>query len=93
MFEFILVSLGVFRLAYLIVEEDGPGDIFGTLRNWSFAHLSPWFDAECPHCVAVWLSLPAAFILTQGWFVLVYWLAIAAVASFLISLFITIRDI
>lgn len=90
--EFILVSLAVFRLAYMVSQEQGPNYIFDKFRKWSTNHLYPWFDADCPHCTAVWIALPLAFVLDTTWFVIVYWLAIAAVASLLVSLINWIQD-
>lgn len=85
MFEFALVSLAAFRLAYLVAEEDGPGRMFLNFRRWAHKNLYPYFDAECAYCTGIWIALPFAFILDTTWFVIVYWLAIAAMVSLLVS--------
>lgn len=93
MLELILVCLAVFRLTILITDEDGPRYMFANFRAWSTQHLYPYFDADCSYCVSLWLSLPAALIVASGWWILLYWFAIAGVASFLISTNHRIQDV
>lgn len=59
----ILVTLGVFRLSYMVSNEDGPGDIFSKLREW--VGQSNWVGRglNCFLCVSFWVSSFGAFFL------------------------------
>lgn len=70
--------LAVYRVAMMITREEGPFDVFDRLRAWASRlpstpdiqpnRLRPHWIARgiaCPLCVSFWLSLPAAFLITQ----------------------------
>ena len=82
--NFILAVLVVYRLAYLVAEDEGPFSIMAKMR----AHVDPqrltWLGRgiRCPMCVSFWLSFIAAFFLT-GAFV-GNWLGIAGAVLLLI---------
>lgn len=84
---FIIASLATYRLARMIVEEDGPAFIFKHLRDKqtndksSIAH-----GLRCFYCVSVWIALAAALLLivVDGWSVYllpIWWLGIAGLAA------------
>lgn len=60
------MSLAVWRLSYMLVEEDGPYDWFETWRtklgtNSEARHPNPHIDNirgifECVYCMSVWIS-------------------------------------
>lgn len=91
----ILVSgLAVYRIAQLVSLDDGPLQIFAKIRLFFGKRAKPrnaaWHVAEglnCPYCVAVWVSFPAALYLEHAnfWEFLVTWGAIAGVQAFLQS--------
>lgn len=57
LYVYLLSLLGVYRAAHMVTREDGPFDIFATLRekigqeNWIGRGL------HCTNCVSFWLSL------------------------------------
>ena len=68
--EWIIYSLAVWRLSSLVVQEDGPGDIFAKLRN-KLGTVYTQDSVEvgvtnisrgivCLWCVSLWIALPAA---------------------------------
>ena len=65
--QFLILTLATYRLARMIVLEDGPFDIFGRLRGLVFAR----FDAEhwitrgfnCVLCMSFWLAFWFAYFL------------------------------
>lgn len=64
---FLLASLAVYRLAYMVTNEDGPFDLFfrwrSYLQRWEVKRQKPhWIISgfHCVHCVGFWLSLLAA---------------------------------
>lgn len=85
--SFVLLILAVYRLAYMISQEEGPFGIFERLRiaggAYSFGEdgrPQGWIGRglTCPLCVGFWLSgLVVILVLPSGWFTLVYWLAVA----------------
>lgn len=96
MIDFVLAALVVYRLARLLALEEGPGGVILKLRAACGGYdLGP--DGQprtnlgrginCPHCIGVWLALPAGIWLGGvEWHSLVYWLALAGAQSFLQSL-------
>lgn len=64
MLDFIITVLAVFRLTELVTKDNGPYDVFATLRakalqnehkNKTYKTIS---DAvTCPYCMSVWFSL------------------------------------
>lgn len=83
---FVIASLAIWRLSYLIVDEEGPFDVFYTFRRLLGVHLEDGVIVAnnvfaklvlCIYCTTVWVSLPFALILfTDAW--LLYWFALGA---------------
>lgn len=77
--KFALVALAVFRVAQMLVFDDGPADLFLRLRVWTgrydrdedgnpyagVGRLRSGFGAmlECPYCVGVWLAFAGMCVL------------------------------
>ena len=63
---FVLGSFSVWRITHLFNVEDGPWDIMIRFRrllgNGFFGHLT-----DCFYCLSVWVSLPFALVLGQGY--------------------------
>lgn len=54
LFSYTLICLAVWRIAYMLVEEDGPYDIFKRLRADFPKGISP---LECFYCTSVWVAI------------------------------------
>lgn len=89
---FVLLTLAVYRLAQLLVYDDGPFDLIFKFRDWIGAydrneageaqsHFGKFFS--CVYCVGFWLALPAAFVISVSTSSLIWWLAIAGGQAFL----------
>jgi len=62
MIDILLWVLSTYRLTIMVVYEDGPFDVFKSLR---FAlGFNPWFNKgiNCPWCVSFWVSLVVMFL-------------------------------
>lgn len=63
-FTFIVASLAVWRLSYMIVKENGPLMIFARLRAYlgqTQKRSGGLFDmVSCVYCTSFWISLVAA---------------------------------
>jgi hypothetical protein len=72
---FILAVLATWRVAYMLAREDGPADIFSTIREK--VGQSTWIGRglHCVLCMSFWLALPAAIIAGLPWFI--GWLGVA----------------
>ena len=83
---FILSVLAVWRITHLLQAEDGPFDLFARLRQWLGRSLVGQL-LDCFKCLSLWIAIPFAFWLVQGWDerVLV-WLSLSAGAIILNSL-------
>lgn len=60
---FSLSVLAVYRVSYMLVNEDGPVDVFSKLREW--VGQGTWIGRgfHCILCVSVWFSaIPALFM-------------------------------
>jgi hypothetical protein len=58
LFEFVLMTLAVWRLTYLVTSETGPGDIFLNIRLWTERHSKFLSDLlSCVYCTSIWVSL------------------------------------
>lgn len=65
--DLIMYALAVWRLSYMLVWEEGPGNVFGRLRNYVGvkynAHNYPYGESflaklfSCLLCMSVWISL------------------------------------
>jgi hypothetical protein len=62
-YHFIILGLAVWRVAVMLVDEDGPGNIFGWMRSKlvrESAKETPGSLSQglsCVYCLSVWLSL------------------------------------
>lgn len=65
----LLGSLMAFRLAELLVVDDGPFDVFVSLRGW--ANRAPRDNGirrnlanvlECAHCAGLWISISIGIV-------------------------------
>ena len=87
-FTFIVASLAVWRLSYILVREKGPRDIFVRFRarlGASQKRSGGLFDMfSCVRCLSVWIGLVGALFVSESvlqW--LAYGLGFSAVASLL----------
>lgn len=75
--------LAAWRIAHLLYGEDGPWNVFVTLRR----ALSQGFWnslLDCFYCLSLWVSLPMALCLGESWKErLLLWPAISAGATLL----------
>jgi hypothetical protein len=82
-FLFLLLTLGVYRLARLAATEDGPFDIFSKARDQVLARwgIDSWqhAGASCPLCIGFWFALIVALAAGQFW----WWLPIAGLQTWL----------
>jgi Protein of unknown function (DUF1360) len=63
--RFVIASLAVWRVAHLVVEEDGPADVIVRLRRRAGSgQLGQLMD--CFYCVSLWSAVPAAFVVARG---------------------------
>lgn len=79
--RFTCAWLATWRLAHLLAEEDGPGDVVLRLRARLGTSLAG-SAMDCIHCMALWIAAPMALVLARepaGW--ALAWLAIAGAAS------------
>ena len=80
-FRFVVAALAVWRLAFLLAREDGPGGMFTRWRN----KLGRGFFGQllsCVKCVGVWLAFPFAFYVRSDWEAVgMIWLALAGVTA------------
>lgn len=87
----LLLALGVYRAAHMVVFEDGPFDVFTELRSWAVSRFGnkSWVvtGLNCPLCTSFWLSAVGAFsLLLLGWPVALFlhlWFGLAGAALFL----------
>jgi hypothetical protein len=81
MFRFVLAALATWRLAFLIVREDGPRQTLARWRN----RLNLGFFGKlsgCVKCLGMWIAFPLAFFVGGSWVeLIVVWLALAGVAA------------
>lgn len=81
LFYLIIHILCVFRISYMFVEENGPGDIFARIRLYSIKNrLTHIYPFECFYCTSVWTGLLLSMIVNQtvDIAVLIYGLGISA---------------
>lgn len=82
MFELFVLSLVTYKITAMLVDYDGPFDVFTRLREFVEKHQPPKyqiFNFDCHFCLSTWVSLPLAIIFYRWqWFI--YWLAISAIA-------------
>lgn len=51
--EIAIVGLAAWRLAWMLVKEDGPAEMFKRLRT----RTSLWGLLKCVHCLSFWLAI------------------------------------
>jgi hypothetical protein len=78
-----LSSLAIWRVIHLFWGEDGPWDIFARLRilagDSGFGRL-----LDCFYCLSLWVALPFAALVSDGWVGgVTAWLAMSGAATLL----------
>lgn len=86
---FFFVSLAIWRLARMIVGEQGPFKVFEIMRNHIARSkiLPDWFvdGSVCIACISFWLALPPALVVSRNLAeVVVYTLSLSAVSVILL---------
>jgi len=64
--DFILCTLVVWRLSYLLSQEDGP---FDSVIKFRKLFGQGFFGSllDCFHCLSIWIAIPFAYFLAKGW--------------------------
>lgn len=77
--NFILIVLATFRLAFMLVNEDGPLRIFDRLRSLT----TLGGILECWHCCSVWVALAGVgvFLRPATWQEWIVWALAASGAA------------
>ena len=85
--RFLVAALATWRLSSLLVAEDGPGRVFGRLRDFvgveDGAQPGFWRDLlGCIWCVSVWVGALCAFLafLPGEWWYFLWPFALSAMA-------------
>ena len=80
-FRFLIAALATWRVAFLLVRERGPADVFERLRR--VITVSVVAEAmKCVKCTGMWVAIPfAVFVRSQWPDVVVVWLALAGVTA------------
>lgn len=65
MIELIITALVVYRITYMLVDQEGPLRIFESLRKLSYKLQPKYkiFNFDCFDCLNVWISIVAGLIL------------------------------
>jgi hypothetical protein len=73
-----LGGLALWRVTHLINAEDGPWDLLARLRQRAGSGF--WGNLlDCFYCLSLWLAVPFAFLVGEGWRErLVLWPALSA---------------
>jgi len=90
-FTLVLYALVAFRVAELLVIDEGPFEIFTNLRGWFYRPNERGLRHTigealvCVHCTGLWVSFFLTFTLPYRSFVefIIYFLAIAGLQSLL----------
>src|SRR5882724_11389588 len=81
LFRFLIAGLATWRLAFLLAREQGPRDVFVSLRRRVGSRVVSEL-LKCVKCVGVWVAIPFAFFVRGDWVELVViWLALAGVTA------------
>ena len=82
----ILCTLAVWKLTYLLSQEDGPFDLVMKFRKL-FGQGFFGSLLDCFHCLSLWISIPFAYYLCEGWKDgIITWLALSGGAGLLLNL-------
>ena len=75
--------LAVWRVTHMLYGEDGPWNIFLSLRRWvGTSFIGTLLD--CFYCLSVWIAVPVGLLLGEGWIEKIFlWLAASAGAILL----------
>lgn len=75
---FILATFAAYRVAYMIVRDEGPLGAFAWLRGRVDPNQRTWIGRglNCLMCVSFWVTLAVSLLLGAAWF---EWLAMAGV--------------
>lgn len=93
--DIILSSLAVWKISEMLMNYAGPLDIIFYLRK--FIELlqnklgKKFLNFDCMFCFSTAVSIPFSVALTSGWNIIVYWMAISAIA-YIIHLFISVLE-
>ena len=84
--EFLISTLAIWRLSYLLTQEDGPFDVVFKLRKL-LGHGFFGSLLDCFYCLSLWISIPFAVLLTNEWLDgIIIWLALSGGASILFNI-------
>jgi hypothetical protein len=82
-----LAAFAVYRVARMVVEEDGPAFVFRRLRD-RFTNDKRALDVglRCAYCVGFWVALPITILLCivggwDAWLWPIWWLGLAGAAA------------
>lgn len=80
---FLISSLAVWRITHMLLEENGPWELFKRVQNWSDSRNPNVLKEmlQCFYCTSVWVSLPFAIYLGANFIeYIIYTMALSAVA-------------
>lgn len=80
LWQFVIVTLAVYRVSRMITMEDGPFDVFARIRGKIDPGQKTWIGRGlgCVLCVSFWIAGLAALIVGATW---IEWLAMAGVIA------------
>ncbi len=79
--RFLIAALATWRVAFLLVREEGPSGICAALRQSAGAGFYGQI-LSCVKCTGMWVALPFAMFVGGTWGeLLVTWLALAGVVA------------
>jgi hypothetical protein len=81
--DFLVAALGLWRVTHLLAVEEGPFRLVVRLRaRAGDSFVGELFD--CFYCLSVWLAIPLALLIAEGWTQrLLLWLALSGAACLL----------
>lgn len=87
----VVATFVVYRISRMIAVEEGPFEVFTTIRTFFYHNKYPeWIQRGivCPLCVSFWIALPIAILVTYqvhlDWYAVFWlWFALSGSASFL----------
>lgn len=83
--EFVISTLAVWRLSYLLSQEDGPFDVVIKLRKL-LGHGFLGSLLDCFYCLSLWISIPLAAWISDDWAEgIITWLALSGAACILFN--------